>query len=51
MVNPTKLDLPHKETDWVENPKSIQVNKKRKAGAPSQSVVYFQLCQHMLLCW
>ena len=40
-----------KKTDWVENPKSIQVNKKRKAGAPSQSVVYFQLCQHMLLCW
>ena len=24
----------------------MQVNKKRKAGAPSQSVVYFQLCQH-----
>ena len=35
-----------KKTDWVENPKSIQVNKKRKAGAPSQSVNYASICSY-----
>ena len=43
--------------DWVENPKSMEADSKRKAGGPSQSVMYFQLlvfgplCQCMLLCW
>ena len=41
--------------DESKNPKSMGANKKRKVGAPSQSMIYFQLlidllCQHMFLC-
>ena len=29
--------------DWVENPKSMEADSKRKAGGPSKSVIYFKL--------
>ena len=48
-LNPTKSNLAHeRKTGSRINPKS---NKKRKASAPFQFVIYFPLCQHMLLCW
>ena len=39
LVPPTKLKSAHKK----KNPKSTGANKKRKAGALSQSVIHFQL--------
>ena len=41
---PTKSDLAHERK--IKNPKSTGADMKRKASAPSQSVIYFQLASY-----